>query len=155
MDKLCNICGRALKRYAKSSTNLCRWCYTKRVPTGRRSHTWKGGRGVHKGYIYIRISGIEDINLQKLCRETIEGRAKGKTRSGLVWEHQLKMIERLGRPLKPDEQVHHLDGDRSNNDINNLILVTTRTHDSLHRQVLLENKLLKERISYLESLTKT
>lgn len=37
-------------------------------------------------------------------------------------EHRLVMEQKLGRLLEPQETVHHLDGDRANNDINNLEL---------------------------------
>lgn len=40
--------------------------------------------------------------------------------SGYVPEHKLVMEAELGRALKPDEVVHHIDGDRTNNHPNNL-----------------------------------
>lgn len=36
------------------------------------------------------------------------------------------MEEHLGRPLSDDEVVHHLDGDRQNNDISNLRLFSNQ-----------------------------
>lgn len=48
--------------------------------------------------------------------------------------HVVLMESRLGRRLLPDEHVHHIDGDRSNNDINNLALVTRSGHARLHRR---------------------
>lgn len=39
-----------------------------------------------------------------------------------IRQHRKVMAEHLGRPLRRGEQVHHKDGDRSNNDISNLEL---------------------------------
>jgi hypothetical protein len=48
-------------------------------------------------------------------------------------QHDVVMEERLGRRLLPDEVVHHIDRDRSNNNPNNLALVTRSGHTRLHR----------------------
>ncbi|MBP7953555.1 MAG: HNH endonuclease [Nitrosomonas sp.] len=48
--------------------------------------------------------------------------------------HVIAMELRLGRKLMPDEIVHHIDGDKHNNDINNLALMTRSAHARLHRR---------------------
>lgn len=47
--------------------------------------------------------------------------------------HVVAMERRLGRRLGPDEQVHHIDGDRQNNADDNLQLLTRAEHARLHR----------------------
>lgn len=41
---------------------------------------------------------------------------------GDILEHVYVMSEHLGRPLYPTERVHHIDGNRENNSIDNLEL---------------------------------
>lgn len=48
--------------------------------------------------------------------------------------HVVQMEKRLGRGLLPDECVHHIDGDKTNNHENNLALVTRAGHSRLHRR---------------------
>jgi hypothetical protein len=48
--------------------------------------------------------------------------------------HVTIMEERIGRRLLPDECVHHIDGNRSNNEISNLALMTKSAHGKLHRR---------------------
>lgn len=48
--------------------------------------------------------------------------------------HVVLMEKRLGRPLLEDEIVHHIDGNKHNNDINNLALMTRAAHGRLHRR---------------------
>lgn len=57
---------------------------------------------------------------------------RGQHKGRLV--HVVTMEERLGRRLLPDEVVHHIDGDRSNNSIDNLAVMTRAAHTRLHRR---------------------
>lgn len=47
--------------------------------------------------------------------------------------HRKVMEEHIGRPLEKKEIVHHIDGDRLNNDIDNLCLMTMSEHAALHK----------------------
>lgn len=49
-------------------------------------------------------------------------------------EHVVLIEQRIGRRILPDEVVHHIDGDRSNNSIDNLALMTRAAHARLHRR---------------------
>lgn len=51
---------------------------------------------------------------------------------GEIHEHRLIMIRKLGRPLKSNEHVHHIDGNPRNNNPENLIVLTSREHASHH-----------------------
>jgi len=48
-------------------------------------------------------------------------------------EHRLIMMTHLGRPLSPEEEVHHKDRNRSNNEIENLAVLTHKEHGAEHR----------------------
>ena len=68
---------------------------------------WKGGRQVTSGgYIQVKAP---------------PGHPNANSR-GMMFEHRLVMEQTLGRYLLPDEVVHHIDQDKSNNDPNNLCL---------------------------------
>lgn len=59
-------------------------------------------------------------------------------------EHVIIMEQKIGRRLKKDECVHHIDEDKLNNDINNLALMTRSGHSRHHRiQDIIKNKTTK------------
>lgn len=57
-------------------------------------------------------------------------------------QHRVIMEQRIGRPLLPGEVVHHIDGNRANNAIENLQLMTHAEHASHHA---IENHPKRER----------
>ena len=49
-------------------------------------------------------------------------------KAGYVYEHRLVLARRLNRALLKQERVHHIDGDKSNNNHENLQLISTADH---------------------------
>jgi hypothetical protein len=70
-----------------------------------RNHQWKGGRSIaSNGYVLIKV-GV-DHHLADV--------------RGYAYEHRLVAEQKIGRRLLAGEIVHHVDGDKQNNDPANL-----------------------------------
>ena len=55
-----------------------------------------------------------------------------KTADGWVLQHMRVMERHIGRKLLPDEDVHHINFVKTDNDIENLLLLTHGEHTKLH-----------------------
>ena len=54
-------------------------------------------------------------------------------------EHRYIIEQHLGRKLSTDEVVHHIDGNRANNTISNLVVMSRGEHSALHRKKELDS----------------
>lgn len=71
--------------------------------------------------------------------DVLRGKGSGKsyTKRNGKHEHRVVMENFLGRALRPDEIVHHVDRNIHNNDIINLELMTRSDHIKEHMQEIL------------------
>lgn len=76
---------------------------------------WKGGTSVQDtGYVLERVSKDGPYGYLAHNRRLDTGRY------AYALQHRVVMHRKLGRPLNPGEVVDHIDGDRQNNDPDNL-----------------------------------
>lgn len=96
------------------------------LASGTNNYNWRGGRRlVKEGYISVFAPNHPNCH-------------KDRT----MYEHQLVMEEHIGRLLKKNEVVHHINGDRSDNRIENLMLLTNSDHAKLHALLKRSKKLM-------------
>ena len=122
--KICEICKTPIKgRSKRTCSRKCgvrlairegRW-HTPNPPNswGPSNTNWKGGRKMQGGYVYILAPPDHPIR----------GKCNGKRR--YIAEHRLVMERHLGRHLLDKERVHHRNGVKDDNRIENLELVAT------------------------------
>jgi len=117
----------------RMASTLCRHCWAKNGGTkGESNPNWKGGRHIGgDGYVHLYITNDNFFFLMargSICRT-----------GGYVLEHRYVMAKHLNRCLLSWEIVHHKNGIRDDNRLENLELIKGRV--SHHSYNLLQKEL--------------
>jgi len=85
------------------------------VHPGERNPNWRGGRSVaSNGYVLVRLPGHHLADVR-----------------GYAYEHRVRAEEKIGRRLAKGEQVHHINGCKTDNRLENLQVVESIAHHRL------------------------
>ena len=90
-----------------------------RKDAGENHHNWKGGK-IIKGDGYIGIWNPNHIKADN---------------QGYVYEHTLIIEKKIKRHLHQNEEIHHINLNKKDNNIENLCLCTHKEHLTIHRSV--------------------
>ena len=116
MFMICDECKKEFRTFPcylkrKREHRFCsKKCEAKFKNYNNSIYSWKGGYiSKSNGYKYVRFKGNR------------------------IEEHRLVVANSIGRELRNDEHVHHINGDKLDNRIENLLLTTAVAHPSFHK----------------------
>lgn len=127
----------------KISTSLLN--KNKDKPHKTKVYELKLKRYVREGKVFAEKIGLKNspYNEYNVASEVIlvEGRrayllslyeGNSRIKHEIILVHRYNMANKLGRKLRSDEVVHHIDGNKNNNSISNLEIMSVSEHSRLH-----------------------
>ena len=136
-DKSCKVCGTMFKPRRESQLFCSKPCMYqgRRTPAacipGPDNPNYKGGWLDYKGYRQVKQDGKN------------------------VRQHRLIMEQHLDRTLSPDQVVHHINGEKTDNRIENLEIVEFGKHSSNHNRSRIYKKGYKMKLSDAERVARS
>ena len=125
----CDWCGKAFKKqsWEVREHNFCCFDHFRHFASERMTQ-------MNVDMNPTRMTPETREKLRKAHLDTGEGRTYAKEYSRHA--HRVVMERKLGRKLKPGEIVHHIDGDKRNNDPDNLMLFpSVAEHSRYHMRL--------------------
>ena len=110
-------CGKVFtqSKYLKGYVNGHSQKITRKFMVGDKAPGWKGGLIYKRGYAFVYNPTHPHHDQEYVKRSRLE------------------MEKKLGRYLETSEIVHHINGNKSDDRIENLFLTTKSAHSSYHR----------------------
>lgn len=160
----CLQCGKIFLGYKNAYRKFCSVSCMKQYQIGKNAPHWQGGKTVYVcqncGQIIKDLSTIKRKFCSTICMREYQKRENhpqwngGRkittdgsiailnhshphtTQDGYVLEHRLVMEKIIGRFLKPEEVVHHINKNRQDNHPENLILFKNNGEHCKHHKKL-------------------
>jgi hypothetical protein len=132
----CYICGRLIINVVRpqEKPTCSRKCWAKKhreLVTGKNgvvASNWKGGEFIAAtGYVWVYAPGISITSKKKH-----------------MLKHRLVMSQHLKRPLLNSEIVHHKNGLKHDNRIENLEVLSRAQHNAIHNSLKEYNAMRKK-----------
>lgn len=151
----CLICGQyrlvlstAVSSIRKGKQARCWDCHKKNLALTNST----GSLGRYKnstGYIVRSLSSFpQDKTTQDLLKQMV--RSNGKKNSNEILEHRAILALHMNQVFSKDEVVHHINGDKTDNRIENLELLKRSDHSKEHAKALKELDELRIELAQLK-----
>lgn len=144
----CRVCGKETRKripqlYESIDSGAFTGCCNDCAPKRRKNPLSSKGRiALPRGYIKRHIRSFTEEE-QRILFPSRDGH-------DYILEHRAVMSIHLGRPLADYEVVHHLNGNKGDNQLKNLVLSTTDEHNGTHIEILERLNQLIKRVKELE-----
>ena len=99
--------------------------HSSRVENGMRGRSNESNPNFKRGHYTTPRGYVAILNPERTCKA-----------DKYIYEHRYVMEKHLGRKLRSDEQVHHRNGIKTDNRVENLHLLSVSEHAALHQEEL-------------------
>ncbi len=139
MNKRCEVCNKEFKTYP-SKIKLGRGKYCSKECCLKITNLILGQNGKNSRYFKGQKAHnfVGKVENSSGYVEIFSPNHPFRNNHNRVKEHRLVMEKYLGRYLRKDEEIHHINGDKRDNRIENLQLLNHKEHFELHGPLVLK-----------------